>query len=95
MNGKSIFLFYFLVVLAGIFLFITVRWISLNNNPRYYENTDKKVMTPTEVEAAGLIYDAEKQYFSVLKKKIYLKSGKFPIIEKEVNATQEFIILPE
>ncbi len=95
MNNKSIILFYFLIVLAGIMLFITVRWISLHNNPRYYENTDKKIMTPTEVEAAGLVYNSEKQYFSVLKKKVYVKSGQFPMIEKEVNTSQEFLILPE
>ena len=52
-------------------------------------------MTPTEVEAAGLVYNSEKQYFSVLKKKVYVKSGQFPMIEKEVNTSQEFLILPE
>lgn len=95
MKHLRVILFYGAITLAGIFLFVSIRWFVLNGNPLFYESAHKKAMSPEDIRAAGMVFDAGKQYYEVEKKKTYLKAGKFPFIEKEVLVTTDLEVLPE
>jgi hypothetical protein len=95
MRNLGVVLFYTAVAVAGILLFLSIRWFVLNGNPVFYESTNKKIMTPEEVKLAGMPFEADKRYYHVEKRKTYLRSGRFPFIEKEVLLTSELEVLAD
>jgi hypothetical protein len=95
MKHIGVALYYGAIVIAGIILFLSIRWFVLEGNPVFYETTNKKIMTPEEVKSAGMAFDADKRYYHVEKRKTYLRSGRFPFIEKEVMRTSELEVLSD
>jgi hypothetical protein len=95
MKNIGIILYYGAIAIAGVVLFLSIRWFVLNGNPVYYESTSKTIMTPDEVKSAGMPFETDRRYYQVEKRKTYLRASKFPFIKKEVTLTSELEVLTD
>ncbi|MGK7395006.1 MAG: hypothetical protein ACNS62_10550 [Candidatus Cyclobacteriaceae bacterium M3_2C_046] len=92
MRNLSVILFYLGLALIGIFLFLTIRWWVVSENPSYYTTNQERRLTPEEVEEKGYEFEFDKKYLEVKKTQVYISAGKYPEIHKRKDVKTDILI---